>query len=666
MKICDKYVIEQFWSGKHSVLKRYINRGKVDNYIIEYLKNRFDDIDNIYESLYRIKYGLNAAPKCPICGNPIPFANGYNEYCSRVCANKNPKLIEHRQATILKKYGVTAVAKLDSVKQKMSDTWKNKSQDELDTIRNKKIKTNLEKYGVTCTLNAKEVKDKIKQTNIERYGFENPLQSKDVRNKIKQTNLERYDVEHPSQAKEVKDKIKQTNLEKYGVTCTLHAKEVHDKVKQTNIERYGFEYPTQSKEIKDKTKQTNLERYGFENPSQSKEVKDKIKQTTLERFGVECVFYLEEYRDKEKHISPEARQKAVNTIFERYGKENYANREKAKQTCLERYGVESKFNLPEFKEYIYNIMYKKYGVKHALQNAEIMNKFKNTCLERYGETHHFKTEYYKKLLSDISSSEECVNKRKQTNLKKFGVEYPTQSDEIKELIKQNNLVKYGETNPCKTEYYRKLLSDISSSEECVNKRKQTNLEKFGVEYPTQSNEIKELIKQNNLVKYGETNPCKTDYYRKLLSNILSSKEVQQKIHETKKKNNSYGKSKEEDYVYTVLVNTYGEDNVKRQYKSELYPFACDFYIIPEDLYIEYNGFWTHGFTPYIGSKENEVKLEEWKQQAITSKFYQNAIITWTVSDVKKRNTAKENNLNYIEFWKLEDVIDYIKKYKENT
>ena len=114
-------------------------------------------------------------------------------------------------------------------------------------------------------------------------------------------------------------------------------------------------------------------------------------------------------------------------------------------------------------------------------------------------------------------------------------------------------------------------------------------------------------------------------------------------------------------MYSVLIDIYGKDNVERQYSSDLYPFACDFYIISEDLYIEYNGIWTHGHTPYIGSKENEMKLKEWKQKAETSKFYQNAIITWTISDIKKRNTAKENNLNYIELWDLNDVERYVSK-----
>lgn len=37
-----------------------------------------------------------------------------------------------------------------------------------------------------------------------------------------------------------------------------------------------------------------------------------------------------------------------------------------------------------------------------------------------------------------------------------------------------------------------------------------------------------------------------------------------------------------------------------------------------------------------------------------NKFYKSAIKTWVESDVKKKNTAKQNNLNYIVFWKLSD------------
>lgn len=60
-----------------------------------------------------------------------------------------------------------------------------------------------------------------------------------------------------------------------------------------------------------------------------------------------------------------------------------------------------------------------------------------------------------------------------------------------------------------------------------------------------------------------------------------------------KKNGTYKKSKKEDECYELLIKKY--DNVIRQYRDEnRYPFNCDFYIPNEDLFIEFNGYWTHG------------------------------------------------------------------------
>ena len=356
-------------------------------------------------------------------------------------------------------------------------------------------------------------------------------------------------------------------------------------------------------------KETTLLKYGVDNPAKSDIVKDKIKNTCLERYG---------------HVSSLLNDKV---------------KEKTKQTNLERYG--------------YEIAQKNENVKNKIKNSNI-----KTCIERYNETNVMKVSYIIQKQKDTNIRKygvECVfankdirERSKQTSLERYGTKYPSQSNIIKELIKQNNLVKYGETHPFKTKYYRKLLSDIISSEDVQNKIRQTCLEKYGVDNPFKSKEMQNKIKQTNLEKYG-------------FEHAMQSKQIQQKAHETKKKNGSYGKSKEEDYLYTILVDKYGKDNVERQYKSELYPFACDFYIISEDLYVEYNGMWTHGFTPYIGSKENEVQLDKWKQKAVTSKFYQNAIVTWTISDVKKRNIAKENKLNYIELWNLNDIISILNK-----
>jgi hypothetical protein len=76
-----------------------------------------------------------------------------------------------------------------------------------DKNRVEKVKlTNLENYGVTCSLAAEEIKEKSKVTNLERRGVEYALQSKEVRDKIKATFKEKYGFENAMQNPEVAER----------------------------------------------------------------------------------------------------------------------------------------------------------------------------------------------------------------------------------------------------------------------------------------------------------------------------------------------------------------------------------------------------------------------------------------------------------------------------
>lgn len=117
--------------------------------------------------------------------------------------------------------------------------------------------------------------------------------------------------------------------------------------------------------------------------------------------------------------------------------------------------------------------------------------------------------------------------------------------------------------------------------------------------------------------------------------------------ETKRKNNTLNTSQIEKNMYYDLCESYGKQNVLRQYKEDRYPFYCDFYIKSEDLFIELNAHWTHGGKPYDPEdKECQEKLTLWKEKAKTSQYFSTAIQTWTVRDVEKQRIAKQNNLNY--------------------
>ena len=113
-------------------------------------------------------------------------------------------------------------------------------------------------------------------------------------------------------------------------------------------------------------------------------------------------------------------------------------------------------------------------------------------------------------------------------------------------------------------------------------------------------------------------------------------------------------------MFDTYLNTRGIQHV-RQYKSALYPFCCDFYLPAYDLYIEIQASWTHGGHPYDAEHDAE-KLEYWRSKH--TRYYDAAIETWIQRDVKKRETAKLNKLNYLEIFS-NDAGECIKQFEEH-
>lgn len=188
-----------------------------------------------------------------------------------------------------------------------------------------------------------------------------------------------------------------------------------------------------------------------------------------------------------------------------------------------------------------------------------------------------------------------------------------------------------------TSEFRNRMRDIISSDDVQGKTKATCRRRYGVDSFMQ-----------------------TDDGRKLMHLVMTREGVMDKIIQKKKQNGTVNTSKAEDRLYVLLCEQFGCDDVLRQYCSDVYPFYCDFYIKSLDLYIEHNVCWTHGghwFDDSCVSDNNKVSL--WKSK--NSRYYSNALDTWTIRDVAKRNTAKNNNLNYVVFWKanLFDVNDWI-------
>ena len=271
----------------------------------------------------------------------------------------------------------------------------------------------------------------------------------------------------------------------------------------------------------------------------------------------------------------------------------------------------------------------KYGVEHTSQLKEVTDKRTKSRADHVNEIQqHVRESLYKKYGAyDVMHIPHILQKIKNTNLKKFGVEFPLQ-----QLKKENS------------EIYQKI------SQTCINK--------FGVDSPLNNKEVREKIKQTNIQKYGVDNP-------------LKNKEIWKKSQDNRQISS---KSKLENSFLNYLKLKYESDDIITQYKSKEYPYYCDFYIKSINLYIEIQGHWTHNDHPFdINNLNDQLIMDIWRTKSLSDKYYKNALNTWTIKDVEKRNTAIQNNLNYLEIFgktdlnKYIDIFEnYIKNMENNT
>ena len=309
----------------------------------------------------------------------------------------------------------------------------------------KRVKTTIEKYGVSNVAQSKDVYEKMLETNLKKYGVEHPQTLESQKERVKKTNLERYGttngkvlkpkVDKPKKEKKVKVSrtggVGKVSLRGRGTFYNngvinrkfidgdaipdgfVKGKLMSDeeklrqlsKRKETLLARYGVDNAAKSREIYEKVKKTNLERYGVEYSAQADVVKEKIKTTNLKKYGVECSFQAEVVK------------------------------EKIKATNLERYGVDNPSKSTIIKSKIVESNRKNLGVDYPMQSKEVMDKSMVTSLEKYG------TEYPNQ--SDIVKQH-----IKESNLEKYGVERPAQSDEIKRKTIEMNRKRYGVDYTC--------------------------------------------------------------------------------------------------------------------------------------------------------------------------------------------------------------------------
>lgn len=123
------------------------------------------------------------------------------KYCSKKCANADPKIKEK--------------------------------------IKKSQLKTFNEKYGCSHPMKTDAIKDNFKKSIKEKYGVESYSQTDDYVNKVRSTSLKKYGVDNYAKSEECKEKIRVTNLEKYGVSNPMMNCEISGKSK-TSLKQTHF------------------------------------------------------------------------------------------------------------------------------------------------------------------------------------------------------------------------------------------------------------------------------------------------------------------------------------------------------------------------------------------------------------------------------------------
>lgn len=226
---------------------------------------------------------------------------------------------------------------------------------------------------------------------------------------------------------------------------------------------------------------------------------------------------------------------------------------------------------------------------HVLETRQCDN-----CLKPFTRAHRdiiVTLNCYGKDLCVECTKEARLEKSKNTNLKKYGVEFPMQSKEIKEKAKKTTRAHYGVDYSFQDDDARdkaiQSFKDIyqvnnpQQLEEIKEKTKQTNLERYGVENVFASDEIKEKIKQVNIEKFGVDNPMK-------------NKEIVKKARQKMKENGNIPTSKIQVEFFNFCKKNFPECEVELNYPVDV--LSLDILMItPEGIKIdiEYDGWYWH-------------------------------------------------------------------------
>lgn len=175
-------------------------------------------------------------------------------------------------------------------------------------------------------------------------------------------------------------------------------------------------------------------------------------------------------------------------------------------------------------------------------------------------------------------------KRRQTMLDRYGVEYASQSADMQVKSRATRERKFGGMKPPGSG--RKAMS----TDEFIRRAREVHGDTYDysqVNYVNNSTKVRIICPVHGAF---EQTPAKH-----LLGQGCPNLECIQARRGKTEKSGVTCESKDMkpvDMLYDMLVNRFGTDDIIRDYSSDIYPWPCRFYIPSRELYIETGGIWS--------------------------------------------------------------------------
>lgn len=276
-------------------------------------------------------------------------------------------------------------------------------------------------------------------------------------------------------------------------------------------------------------------------------------------------------------------------------------------------------------------------------HKDIYNSFDDEKLKSIANK---KKEAWKNILDNMFEEErEIFNKSRSEGFKRYWNNLSQEDkDAWRERSKQGGI-----------EGFKKYIDQIGIEIHKDNCRKN---------YNNMSKEKKEVIAQKISDHYNSLSIFEKQIFAKVRKDaswssfpVSKRKLIINKIHNTKKRNKSYGRSKLEDNIFKLLSETM---KLERQYTYKNYAF--DFIIKDQNKInlIDIHGSFYHHNKPFSYTKED---LLEYNNLINKGGTWINVANTWRYRDVERLNICQSDNINYVRIYvkgnKL-DLVDYTK------